>query len=230
MWKTLRHLVLAAEPRGDADAVHRLVKAATEGGVDAIAMVGDLTGPNPTAETLASLFKILGSANLPTYHVPGPDDAPIVDYLREAYNVELVYPFMHSVHGTFSIGPGHVVFAGMGGEIIDEATRTREEVTRLRYEAWEVEYRLKVLQELKDSLKVFLFTTPPAHRGLGEAGSQELAQLVKTYNPQLVVVRTPELRTETLGASLVVSPGFLIQGSAALFDFRERRVERFSLS
>ncbi|MCS7173281.1 MAG: heat-stable protein [Armatimonadetes bacterium] len=229
MRRILRYVMLAAEPRGDVDAVHRLVRSATEAEADAIAVVGDLTGPNPTAETLAALFKILGSANLPTYHVPGPDDAPIVDYLREAYNVELVYPYMHSVHGTFSIGPGHVVFAGMGGEIVDERVRAREEVTRLRYEAWEVEYRLKVLQELKDSLKVFLFTTPPAHRGLGETGSQELAQLIKTYNPQLVVVRTPELRTELLGTSLVVSPGYLTRGSAALFDFRERRTERLAL-
>lgn len=167
-------------------------------GADAIALVGDLTGPKPTAETLAALFKALGTGSLPSYHIPGPDDAPVVDYLREAYNVEQVYPFLHSVHGTFSIGPGHVVFAGMGGEIVDSTAWTREEVGRLLYEAWEAEYRLKVLQELKD--------------------------------PQLVVVRGPELRGETLGTSLVVAPGFLAQGSAALFDLRERRVERLVLA
>ncbi|MCS7174113.1 MAG: hypothetical protein N0A24_12285, partial [Armatimonadetes bacterium] len=131
-----------------------------------------------------------GTGSLPSYHIPGPDAAPEVDYLREAYNVEQVYPFLHSVHGTFSIGPGHVVFAGMGGEIVDSTARTREEVGRLLYEAWEA--------ELKD--------------------------------PQLVVVRGPELRGETLGTSLVVAPGFLAQGSAALFDLRERRVERLVLA
>jgi hypothetical protein len=230
MWKTLRWLVVAAEPRGHVDAVHSLVQAAARVEADAIALVGDLTGPKPTAETLAALFKALGTGSLPSYHVPGPDDAPVVDYLREAYNVELVYPFLHSVHGTFSIGPGHVVFAGMGGDIVDGTARTREEVGRLLYEAWEAEYRLKVLQELKDYQKVFLFTTQPAHRGLGEPGSQELAQLIKTYNPQLVVVRGAELRAETLGTSLVVTPGFLAEGSAALLDFRERRVERLALA
>jgi len=230
MRKSLRYVLLACEPRGNADAVERLVQAASEAQADAVAVVGDLTGPNPTAETLARLFKILGSADLPTFHVPGPDDAPIVDYLREAYNVELVYPYMHGVHGTFAFGPGHVVFAGMGGEIVDEARRDREEVARLRYEAWEAEYRLKVLHELKDYLRVFLFTTPPYHRGMERGASQELAQLIKTHNPQLVVVRTPDFQQEWLGTSHVVGPGFLMEGKAARFDFRERRAEPLHLS
>ena len=34
--------------------------------------------------------------------------------------MELVYPHLNGVHGTFAIGPSHVLFAGMCGEIVDE--------------------------------------------------------------------------------------------------------------
>ena len=38
--------------------------------------------------------------------------------------MELVYPHLNGVHGTFAIGPSHVLFAGMGGEIVDEPEST----------------------------------------------------------------------------------------------------------
>ena len=102
--------------------------------------------------------------------------------------MELVYPHLNGVHGTFAIGPSHVLFVGMGGKIVDEPESTRLEGERLRYPAWEVEYRLKTIGELKDYEKVFLFATQPAHKGLHAAGSETLAELINTYRPQLAVV------------------------------------------
>ena len=83
-----------------------------------------------------------------------------------------------------ALSSDHVLFAGMGGEIVDDPDAEREEQQALRYPAWEVEYRLKVLRELAhDYQKVFLFTTVPAHKGLRRPGSEMLAELIKTYSP-----------------------------------------------
>jgi hypothetical protein len=40
--------------------------------------------------------------------LPGPGDAPVDHCLREAYNVEVVFPFLRDVHGTMAFAPGHV--------------------------------------------------------------------------------------------------------------------------
>jgi len=153
----------------------------------------------------------------------------VEDYLREAYNLEIVFPSLHGVHGSFAFAPGHVVVAGMGGEIVDR-DRGREEAVRLAYPAWEAEYRLKVLRELKDYPKVFLFARMPAHKGLHESGSEELAELIKTHNPQLVVAYDPGfagsvLKHERLGKSLIVAPGALAEGDFSVVDLRDGKIE-----
>ena len=111
---------------------------------------------------------------------------------------------------------------GDGGDV-------REERERLSYPGWEVEYWLKVLKETKDYQKVFLFHTPPAHKGLQERGSEVLAELVKTYAPRLVLTGGEEFRQERLGTSLVVAPGRLSGGEYALVDIHEREAERKKL-
>ena len=83
---------------------------------------------------------------------------------------------------------------------------TRLEGERLRYPAWEVEYRLKTIGELKDYEKVFLFATQPAHKGLHAAGSETLAELINTYRPQLAVVAGNGVAETRLGRTLVVCP------------------------
>ena len=109
-------------------------------------------------------LRTLGEAGRPTFWVPGPIDAPLDDYLREAHNMEIAFPSLHGVHGTAAQADGQLLFAGMGGEIVDDPDVERGEETLLRYPGWEVEYRLKIIREFKDRRLVFLFTTPPAHR------------------------------------------------------------------
>ena len=53
-----------------------------------------------------------------------------------------------------------MLFAGMDGEVQDAPGHQREETEKLSYPGWEVEYRLKILRELKDYRKVFLFCAP----------------------------------------------------------------------
>jgi Icc-related predicted phosphoesterase len=213
-----------AEPRGSEEALERLLEVAGASDVQALALVGDLSDGEHKAESYRSLFKVLGRARLPAYWVPGPGDAPVHDYLREAQNVEISFPFLHGVHGTAAFAPGYVLFAGVGGDISDDPDGERVELERLRYPRWEPEYRLKLLRELKDYELVLLFSTPPAHKGHGTGGSEVLAELVNTYSPRLVVCGG-ERGSELLGRSLVVAPGSLADGHYAIADLRSHEVQ-----
>jgi Icc-related predicted phosphoesterase len=222
-------IVASCELRGQSEAVERLLEAAREDGAEALALLGDL-GADGEVREYAGLLRSVGRTGLPAFYVSGPGDAPFGKYLREAHNTEVVFPSMHGVHGTFAFAPGfHVVFAGMGGEVADDPHHEREERERLSYPGWEVEYWLKVLKETKDYQKVFLFHTPPAHKGLQERGSEVLAELVKTYAPRLVLTGGEEFRQERLGTSLVVAPGRLSGGEYAIVDIHEREAERKKL-
>ena len=228
----LRRILCAAEPRGSLEAVEALIRAAGELDVQAIALVGDLSGADDdrTAD-YRTLFRALGHAGLPTYWVPGKSDAPVVDYLREAHNVEIVYPFLRGVHGTVAFAPGTVLVAGFGGDVDDDPLGARDESGRLRYPSWEVEYRLKLLErELEEHDQVILlFATPPAHKGLGTPGSELLAELTATYRARLVVCGG-EPRVQTLGRTLVVAPGPLIEGRCAVADLHSRTAEPVELT
>ena len=217
-------IVASSEPRGLSEEVERLLEAARRDGAKALALLGDL-GAEGEAREYAGVLRTVGRANLPAFYVPGAGDVPFGKYLREAHNTEVVFPFLHGVHGTFAFAPGYVIFAGLGGEIADDPRHEREELERLSYPGWEVEYRLKMLRELKDYRKVFLFVTPPAHKGLQEGGSETLAELVKTYAPRLVLTGGEDYRRDLLGTSLVVAPGRLSEGGYALIDLLEGEVE-----
>lgn len=225
----LRRLVAAGPINGAAEGLQALLGEAAENEADAAVIVGDLAAPGGGKESFRAIFRALGEARLPTFWVPGAADAPLSTYLRESYNMELVYPHLNGVHGTFAIGPSHVLFAGMGGEIVDEPDSTRLEDERLRYPAWEVEYRLKTIGELKDYEKVFLFATQPAHKGLHGAGSEALAELINTYRPQLAVVAGDGVAETLLGRTLVVCPGRLEQGQYALIDLHDLSVQARTL-
>jgi Icc-related predicted phosphoesterase len=217
----LNLILCASNPRGSVEAVERLLATADERGMHAIALVGDLGDQDGGRNVL----RALGHAQIPVYWVPGPGDAPVGRYLREAYNIEIPFPLLRGVHGTATATPDTgVVFAGMGGEISDDPNEVREEDARMRYPRWEVEYRLKVLGELDYNELVMLFATPPAHKGLSRPGSEAVAELVNTYRPRLVV-SAGERGVETLGKSVTVSPGDLGDGHYAIADLHRRAAE-----
>jgi len=131
-------ILCAAEPRGVGPALQHLVEAGRQrDDVHALAVVGDLGTGDPAA--YRTLFRRLASAELPTYWVPGPGDAPVDHYLREAYNVEVVFPLLRGLHGTMAFAPGPVLFAGFGGEVSDDPDAARDESARLSYPRWEPE-------------------------------------------------------------------------------------------
>lgn len=196
-------------------------------GADAVALVGNLTEQGGKLEDYRAIFKSLGPPRVQTFWVPGPADAPFAHYLRESSNIETVYPFLHGVHGTVALATGYVLFAGMGGEILDDPSTQRDEMEALRYPGWEVEYRLKVLREFTHEYeKVLLFATLPAHKGLHHPGSEVLAELIKTHDPRVAVVAGGDgVRRELLGGTLVVQTGSLTLGEYAVVDIQDRKAE-----
>jgi Icc-related predicted phosphoesterase len=225
----LTKILCAADPRGDVDAVERLVRVAGDRGADAIAVVGNLAADG-TRASYRALFRALGAAGLPTYWVPGPGDAPIAHYLREAHDVGIVHPTLRGVHGTAALAPdGHLLFAGLGGEVDDAPDAAREELDRLRYPRWEAEYRLRILDEFDELSPVLLFATPPAHKGRNVPGSEVLAELVASHRARLVVCGG-EPATELIGRTLVVAPGSLADGHFAIVDLHTREVEAGALA
>jgi uncharacterized protein len=226
---SVRKLVAVGGINGEVQRLGQLLDELPEDGVDAIAVVGDLGVPWSKADTYRAIFRVLGEAGQRTFWIPGRTDAPLGDYLRESYNMEVAFPLLRGVHGTAALASGDLLFAGMGGEIADDPETVRAEEALVRYPGWEVEYRLKVIQEFDAPEKVFLFTTPPAHKGLHEPGSEVLAELVKTHNPRFVVVAGEEPAQEELGRTIVVCPGRLDRGHYAIVDLRARSVEAATL-
>jgi Icc-related predicted phosphoesterase len=218
-------ILCAAAPRGSEPAVELLVQIAEQRSVDAIALVGDLSGDGDGPAAYRRIFRALGRAGRPAYWVPGAGDAPLGPYLRESHAVEAVHPMVHGVHGTAAITPdGHVVVAGMGGELDDDPEAERDERTRLRYPRWEAEYRLKVLDELAEHARMLLFCTRPVHKGLHRGGSETVTELVNTHRPRLAVCGG-ERGAEMLGVTLVVSPGSMTDGCFTIADLHKQEID-----
>jgi hypothetical protein len=151
------------------------------------------------------------------------------DYLMEAFNLEIVFPSLHVVHGTFATAPGDLIFAGLGGEIVDEAETAQAEEALLCYSGWEAEYRLRILSEFDEYPLVLLFATPPAHKGLGESGSGVVAELIERFSPRVAIVGGRDPKHGVLGRSLVVSPGRLVDGCYAVVDLDSGTAEQSQL-
>jgi Icc-related predicted phosphoesterase len=229
MRKHVSRILATSEPLGNLEEVERLAKRVADTGAEAVAVLGSLVSQSATTRAYGKFFKMLAETRLPTFYIPGSEDVPIYEYLREAANIEIVYPYLRGVHGTFAIAPGYIVFTGLGGTVIDDPHMRREELETLRYPGWEVEYRLKFLGELKDYQKVFLFSTPPEHKGFHEQGSTILAELIKTYQPRLVLVSGKGMKHEMLGTSSLVMPGSLAEGNFSVIDLRQHTVETASV-
>jgi Icc-related predicted phosphoesterase len=226
----IRRILCAADPRGSEEAVTRLADAAERHDVHAIAVAGGLSGGDDRGHDFRTVFKALGKGGRAAFWVPGPTDAPVAHYLREAHTIEVVFPFLHGVHGTAAVTPDqHVLFAGYGGEVNDAPDEPRDEVERLRYPRWEAEYRLKLLREFPEMQLVLVFATHPAHKGLGTHGSEALAELIGTYRPRLVVCGG-ERGSEMLGRTLVVAPGSLAEGHYAVADVLDQEVQQHELA
>jgi uncharacterized protein len=220
----LRTLFVLAEIRGRLDLFGRLLDKLRESGADAVAVVGDLGAPWSKPSVHRRALQMLAQAETPAFWVPGRWDGPLRDYLPESSSIELVHPSLHGVHGTAAVGPGDVLFAGMGGVIHDDPRTLAGENVLIHYPGPEVHRRFKVIDAPDVQQKVFLFATAPAHKGLGMRGSEIVAEVVKTYRPRIVVVAGERAGQLSLGKSLIVWPGRAEIGWHGLVDVRARTV------
>jgi uncharacterized protein len=221
----VHRILVIGDVRGASQQMDDLLQGLPEGSADTVVLVGDLAAPWDKPATYRAIFKALGAADLPAFWVPGPTDAPLREYLREAANIEVAYEHLHGVHGTVALAPGQVLFAGLGGEIVDDPDTVRDEEAVVKYPGWEAEYRLKVIRELDEHERVLVFSTPPAHRESRTPGSETVKELIGTYRPRIAIVAGEEPSERHLGRTLVVTPGRFDQGRYALIDYHERSVE-----
>jgi Icc-related predicted phosphoesterase len=221
----VRTILCAADLGGAESAVETLAAAAESRDVDAIALVGDIAADD-AVEGYALLFHALAASGRPSYWVPGPHDAPLDAYYRAAHAIQTTHPALRGVHGTAALTPdGHLIVAGLGGEIDDDPGGARDEAGQLRYPRLEAEYRLTVLEVFDDHDCVLLFSSHPARRNEPGSGSETVAELINTYRPRLVVCGG-ERGTQTFGKGhLVVAPGSLQDGHYAVVDLHTREVE-----
>lgn len=217
----MNRILCAADPSGSVDAIERLLLAADEQGVDAVALLGDI---GEHGDGYRTVFGALARVGCPVFWVPGADDAPVDRYLQEAANIETAFPLLRGVHGTAAISSDGLLFAGLGGEISDDPRQPRDERESLSYPRWEAEYRLKVLGEFDYNQLVLLFWTAPQHKGLGRAGSEAVTELIGTYRPRLVVCGG-DRGVEVLGRSLTVAPGSIRDGYYAVADLHGRTAD-----
>jgi Icc-related predicted phosphoesterase len=217
----LRTLLAVGPLNGELDTLAAVLSERGAAAADAVVVAGDLAAPWDV-DPYPAIFRALGTIGKPTFWIPGPNDAPLRRYLPEAANLEVAFPSLRSIHGTLAFGPASVIFAGIGGEIVDDPDAVRDEHAVLRYPGWDAEYRLKALREFPDHQKVLAFTTPPEHKGLGWQGSAVVAELINTHNPRAVVAASGAVAEERLGNTLVVSPGRLDRGQYAVVDVRDR--------
>jgi len=190
----------------------------------AIGVVGDLGGPDTAPEIYRAVFRTLGRAERPTYWVPGTTDLALRHYLHDTSGLEIAFPQLHGVHGRVADGPGHILYAGMGGEVVD-GVDDPPAGNELRYSGREAEYRLREIVEFKEHPLVMLFTTPPAHKGSRIPGSEAVAELIKTYRPRLAIVAGDGVSEERLGTTLVVSPGRIDRGQFAVIGLHDLSIE-----
>jgi uncharacterized protein len=227
--RRVSRILCAAEPRGSAGPVEQLLGACRDADAQAVAIVGDIGGGDDRTASYRAVLRALGRDGRPAFWLPGPGDAPLGALLQEAYNMEVVHPSLHGVHGTAAFADEHVVVAGLGGQVSDDPDATRDEQQTVRYPRWEAEYRLRILREMPEHRLALMFWTPPAHKGRGEVGSEALAELVNTYRPR-VVVCGGERGSETLGRTLVVAPGALGDGHYAIAHVHDRTAKLASFA
>ena len=109
------------------ESVLQLGQAAGDLGASAIALLGSLTPRTADPREYAQILKALSEARLPAFYIPGPEDAPFSEFLREAASFEVVYPHVRGIHASFAMHAIHLWRARRGflflGNFGDERLR-----------------------------------------------------------------------------------------------------------
>jgi hypothetical protein len=160
-------------------------------------------------------FQFLGKLGVFTAIIPGPEDTPLDDFLRMGMHAEVEFPNLHLVHGTL-LEKGDVAISGIGGHVSEECAYERDVCSRVMAEYW-----LRPLWTAKQPHRILLLPAPPPGALGGADGKRLAGDLIDSYHPGLCVVHglTDHRGTLRIGKTLIVNPGALVDGSAAVVDW-----------
>jgi Icc-related predicted phosphoesterase len=167
------------------------------------------------ARFLERFFECLGQLGVFSAVIPGPADTPLDEFLRLGIHAELEYPSVHLVHATL-LEKGDLAVCGLGGRQCRGPACEPDAVTRTF-----AEYHLRPLWTTEQPRKVLLLPLPPTGALGGREGSRLCAEMIDSYHPTLCVVGGPSecAGVRRVAGTLVVNPGYLADGSAALLDW-----------
>jgi hypothetical protein len=170
-------------------------------------------------------FRTLGELAVFSAVIPGSHDTPLEEFLRLGMYAEVEYPNVHLAHATLVTRDGLAV-TGLGGWVSEGAACELDCCPRTL-----AQYYVRSLLTADQPHKVLLLGSPPAVRPTAPGGSVLSTELIDSLHPNLCVTGD-----EGAGASvrrmvhaLVVAPGSLSDGCAAMLDWRRPVDERVRL-
>ncbi|ODS39010.1 MAG: hypothetical protein A7316_06465 [Candidatus Altiarchaeales archaeon WOR_SM1_86-2] len=173
-------------------------------------------------EFLRKFYGELSSPGIPVLAIPGNMDAPKERHSDIMRDLTDKHKTVHLIHGD-SYKMGDYWFVGYGGEISDEEDEDF---------FVQISSRSRVEKELREELdnlqgkKIILLTHSPPLAGKVDfekgrhKGSGFVAEIIKTYSPELVLCGHAHTRgvKEEIGETVVVNTGALKYKSAALIE------------
>ncbi len=226
----MRKILACAGINGDDKATQRLLTVADSMRPDGILFAGGIVAPRDSPESkieaMKKFFDAIGRSGHTFGFIPGPNDAPLYEFLRAALNCEIVFPNVFSAHATLN-KRGEVVVDGLGG-LFTEAKEAGAPV--IRYTHSSAEYFLRELWRAEGNVKILLLSEPPTGQ-LANKGSNFVREFVKSYHPTYCIVGGEKSYRgkEEIGDTIVVNPGALAEGSLALVEWPAHKVEMLNI-
>jgi hypothetical protein len=147
--------------------------------------------------------------------VPGPNFEPLEQFYRWGIGVELEFPHVHMAHATL-VEERDLAVIGLGVTIAEQALMREDCYSRMG-----ALYFLRSLRTSGKPRKALLLPEPPPGVLGGPEGNGIVRELIDGLRPSLCVVagRTERRGLQWVASTLVVNPGALADGSAALLDW-----------
>jgi hypothetical protein len=160
-------------------------------------------------------FATLGSLEIFSAVIPGVFDAPIDEFLRLGMAAELKHPNIHLVHVTLA-EKGDIAVFGLGGSITDSTSTCVGHYSRTL-----AQYYLRPICHIKPRRTVLLLANVP-ESWHGDLANQRILTdaLAARYRPSVCILGSPGAKgsVERVAKTLLIHPGYLADGCAALLD------------
>ncbi len=232
----MQRFLLCSGVYGERAGIERLRRFALQRRPEAILFAGDILSPkrevvprsSPWGLTLEDerfaheFLEALGGLGISSAVIPGPNFQPMDEFYRFGMAGELEFPNVHVVHATL-VEERDVAICGLGAAIAEEALMREDSCSRIQ-----ADFFLRPLRSSTKPRKVLLLPEPPPGP-LGDPGGNVLiGEIIDTLRPSLCVVAgsTERRGVQRIASTLVVNPGYLIDGSAALLDWNQRSGEQ----